>query len=220
MIGIIHLELALALRSFKWSEKPQTFRECCSSPRKQGYIKNYVAPCGRSLQNTGSRVRDFYMHYAMSLRTAAPCLQTLKHLFSLLPWKLHRIVTLSPNYEKENWGSKRRAVCHRSHSWTGRTQTSNPLGSPWLSERSSGSSGELLEDMADSYPRSLSWSVTGLCWVLQVFPPRGRGLLKRLPPCRSDTAGCGHTVSGGLVAALAPQQLLLQSCGHCHSSIL
>ena len=67
-----------------------------------------------------------------------------------------------------------------------RTQTSNPSGSPWLSERSFGSSGELLGDMADTYPRSLSQSMTGLCWVLLVFAPLGRGLLKGLPPCRGD----------------------------------
>ena len=81
-------------------------------------------------QAAGSEI--FYVHYAMSLRTTAPCLQTLKHLFccSLLPGKLDRIVTLSPNYEKENWGPKRRAVYHRSHSWTGKDSDQQPIGIP------------------------------------------------------------------------------------------
>lgn len=44
------------------------------------------------------------MHYAMSLRTAAPCLQTLKHLFSLLPWKLHNPQIMKKKTEDQRGG--------------------------------------------------------------------------------------------------------------------
>lgn len=153
----------------------------------------------------------------MSLRTTAPCLQALKHLFccSLLPGKLDRIVTLSPNYEKENWGPKRRAVCHRSHSWTGKDSDQQPIGIP-MAVRSFGSSGELFGDMADTYPRSLSQSMTGLCWVLLVFAPLGRGLLKGLPPCRGDWVWA-HSVTK---LGCCPGPTAAPTPIHCHSSIL
>lgn len=208
VIGIIHLELALALRKFQviW-KATDLWGGLLPLQGEQDFIKNYVAPCGLPSEHM-AQGRDF-------LRGTMLCSWGQQHpvhrhlniyLLLLTPlWKLNRIVTLSPKYEKKTedqrggqfaidptagQGGLRPATHRDPHGCLERS---------WAEWRAAWRYADLIPG---HYLRE--WLGCAGCWC---FLQREGSAKGAATPVEVIQPGVG-TVSRSLVAALAPQQLL------------